>query len=57
MVAGSTYGSIDWQRSDGAVGKFWVSGAAASQIKTGQVDVSTKQYAVAQRFYDKENGD
>jgi len=56
-VAGETYGRIDWQRSDGAVAKFWISGKAASQSPTGQVDVSTKQYAVAQRIYDKENGD
>jgi hypothetical protein len=56
-AAGTTYGSVDWRRSDGAVAKFWISGTADSQSQTGQVDLSTKQYAVAQHFYDKENGD
>jgi hypothetical protein len=56
-VAGETYGSTEWKRSDGAEGKFWFSGKAASQNHTGQVSVSTRQYAVAQATYDKENGD
>jgi len=55
-IAGSTYGSVDWLRSDGASAKFWISGKAGSQSQTGQVDLSTKQYAVAQSFYDKQNG-
>ena len=55
-VAGLTSGSADWRRSDGATATFWTSGKADSQIQTGQVDLSTKQYAVAQHFYDKENG-
>jgi hypothetical protein len=55
-IAGETYGSIDWLRSDGATAKFWVSGKANSQTQTGQVELSTKQYADAQRVYDRENG-
>ena len=55
-TAGTTYGSVDWLRSDGATAKFWIFGKSDSQNQTGQVEVSTKQYTVAQRFYDKENG-
>jgi len=55
-IAGTTYGTIDWLRSDGAVARFFVSGQASSQTQTGQVQLSTKQYASAQSFYDKQNG-
>jgi hypothetical protein len=56
-AGGETYGTIEWQRGDGAVARFYISGKASSESPNGQVDLSTKQYAVAQRFYDKENGD
>ena len=55
--SGETYGSVDWLRSDGATAKFWVSGKAASQNQSGQVELSTEEYTHAQHFYDKENGD
>jgi len=54
---GTTYGTIYWRRSDGAVAKFYVSGKASSRSQTGQVELSTKLYATAQSTYDKENGD
>jgi hypothetical protein len=55
--SGETHGTVDWVRSDGATARFWMSGKAGSQQESGQIDLSTKQYAVAQDFYDKENGD
>jgi hypothetical protein len=55
--SGETHGTVDWLRSDGATARFWMSGKADSQKESGQVDLSTKQYAVAQDFYDKENGE
>jgi len=54
---GTTYGTIDWLRSDGATARFYISGKASSQNHSGQVDLSTKQYADAQHFYDKQNGE
>jgi hypothetical protein len=54
---GDTYCSVDWQRSDGATAKFWMSGKAVSQSQTGQIDISTREYTYAQHIYDKENGD
>ncbi len=55
--SGFTYGSVDWLRSDGATARFWLSGKADAQTQSGQVELSTKEYTYAQRFYDKENGD
>jgi hypothetical protein len=52
-----TYGSVEWLRTDGATATFWVSGNASSQSQSGQVDLSSKYYAYAQHFYDKENGE
>jgi len=54
--SGSTYGAENWSRSDGAVAKFWVSAQAGSQDLSGQMELSTKIFADAQAFYDKENG-
>jgi hypothetical protein len=51
-----TAGSESWERSDGATAKFWMSGKASSQTQTGEMELSTKQYATAQAFYDKEDG-
>jgi hypothetical protein len=56
-VSGVTYGTVDWLRTDGATARFWMSGKADTQNQAGQIDLSTKQYAYAQHFYDKENGD
>jgi hypothetical protein len=55
--SGTTSGSEEWLRSDGATGTFWLSTPATSQSVSGQVEVSTKEYTVAQRYYDKQNGD
>jgi hypothetical protein len=53
---GETSGKTDWLRSDGATARYWLSGNASAQDIGGQVDLSTRQYTQAQRFYDKENG-
>ena len=46
----------NWLRSDGATADFFMSGKAASGDLSGEVELSTREYAAAQRFYDKENG-
>jgi hypothetical protein len=51
-----TFGAENWLRSDGATAKFLMSGKAASGDLSGEVELSTKEYTVAQRFYDQENG-
>jgi len=51
-----TYETVDWLRSDGATATFWMSGKASSQNRSGQIDLSTQQYAYAQHVYDQENG-
>jgi hypothetical protein len=53
---GDTHGAQEWKRDDGAMAKFWLSGKADSQHETGEMELSTKQYADAQAFYDKEDG-
>jgi hypothetical protein len=53
---GSTYGTVNWSRSDGAIAKFMVTGKAASQDLSGQMELSTKRYADAQAFFLKEDG-
>jgi hypothetical protein len=45
----------DWLRSDGATARFWMSGKAATN-ESGEVDLSTRDYAEAQRILDKQNG-
>jgi hypothetical protein len=54
--SGSTYGAQNWSRSDGAVAKFWVNAQAGSQDLSGQMEISTKLFAAAQAFYDRQNG-
>ncbi len=54
--SGETAGREDWQRSDGATATFWVSRKAGSEGQSGEMELSTKQYASAQHFYDQENG-
>jgi hypothetical protein len=51
-----TSGIENWTRSDGATAKFFISGKASSEELSGELELSTKEYTVAQRFYDKENG-
>jgi len=51
-----TAGTENWLRSDGATANFFMSGKAASGELSGEVELSTKEYTVAQHFYDKENG-
>ena len=46
----------NWLRSDGATANFLMSGKAASGDLSGEVELSTKEYTLAQHFYDKENG-
>jgi hypothetical protein len=46
----------NWLRSDGATANFFMSGKAASGDLSGEVELSTKEYTLAQRIYDKENG-
>ena len=36
--------------------KFWVTGKAGSQELSGQMELSTKRFADAQAFFDKQNG-
>ena len=54
--SGSTSGAENWSRSDGAVAKFWVTGKAGTQNLAGQMELSTKKFADAQAFFDKQNG-
>ena len=51
-----TAGAIGWKRDDGATATFWLSGKAASQNQSGEMELSTKQYATAQAYWDKEDG-
>jgi hypothetical protein len=54
---GDTRGYEDWKRDDGqATARFWESGKADAQTTTGEMELSTKQYADAQAYYDKEDG-
>jgi hypothetical protein len=52
----TTYGSETWLRSDGATATFWLSGSAKSQTESGEVELSTRDYAAAQRALDRQNG-
>ncbi len=54
--SGSTSGLENWLRSDGAIAKFWVTGKAGSRDLFGQMELSTKRFADAQAFFDKEDG-
>jgi hypothetical protein len=55
-IAGSSYGTENWSRSDGAIAKFWITGKAGSREMSGQMELSTKRFADAQAFFDKQNG-
>jgi hypothetical protein len=55
--ADETYEAENWLRSDDATAVFTMTGKASSRSLSGQLELSTKQYADAQHFYDKENGD
>jgi hypothetical protein len=54
--SGSTYGTENWSRSDGAIAKLWLTGKATSRDLSGQLELSTKRYADTQAFYDKQDG-
>ena len=54
--SGSTYGAENWLRSDGAIARFWITGKAGSTDVSGQMELSTKKFADAQAFFDKQNG-
>jgi hypothetical protein len=54
--SGSTYGTETWSRSDGAMAKFYVTGKAGSPDLSGQMELSTKRFADAQAYFDKQDG-
>jgi len=54
--SGTTYGTEKWSRSDGAIAKFWVTAKAGSQDMSGQMELSTKRFADAKAFFDKQDG-
>jgi hypothetical protein len=54
--SGSTYGTENWLRSDGAIAKFYVTGKAGSPDLSGQMELSTRRFADAQAFFDKQDG-
>ena len=55
-ISGSTSGVETWSRSDGAIAKFWVTGKAGSKDVSGQMELSTRRFADAQAFFDKQDG-
>ena len=55
--SGVTSGTEDWVRSDGVAARFWLSGKSDSQTISGETEISTKEYTVAQRYFDQQNGD
>ena len=55
-ISGATSGTENWSRSDGAIAKFWVTGKAGSDDLSGQMELSTKRFADAQAFFDKQDG-
>ncbi len=55
-ISGATSGTETWARSDGAIAKFWVTGKAGSKDLSGQMELSTKRFADAQAFFDKQDG-
>jgi hypothetical protein len=55
-ISGSTSGMENWSRSDGVTAKFWLSGQAGSKDIAGQMELSTKRFADAQAYFDKQDG-
>ncbi len=53
--SGNSYGTESWSRSDGAIAKFWVTGKAGSQDLSGQMELSSKRFADAQAYFDKQD--
>ena len=51
-----TAGKESWLRSDGATAICWMSGKLKSIHGWGEIDLSTKQYASAQRDLDQRDG-
>ena len=51
-----TSGMQSWLRSDGATAICWMSGKLTTQHGWGEIDLSTKQYADAQRALDRQDG-
>ncbi len=51
-----TSGVQSWLRSDGAIATCWMSGRLTTEHGWGEIDLSTKQYADAQRDLDRQNG-
>jgi hypothetical protein len=51
-----TLGSQRWLRSDGATAICWMSGKLTTHLKWSEIDISTRQYAAAQRNLDQQDG-
>jgi hypothetical protein len=45
----------EWVRSDGAIARLWLSGEKAEN-ESGEIELSTREYAAAQRNLDKQDG-
>jgi hypothetical protein len=50
-----TYRTEEWIRSDGVTAKCWMSGKAKTGNESGEIELSTSNYASAQRELDKQN--
>ncbi len=51
----NTSGSEQWRRSDGANAVCWLAGKLTFQHGWGEIDLSTEQYAAAQRALDRQD--
>jgi hypothetical protein len=51
-----TSGKQIWRRSDGATAICWMSGKIKVNHGWGEIDLSTKEYAAAQRDLDRQDG-
>jgi hypothetical protein len=54
--SGITAGSETWLRSDRAIATFSVLGKTGSTALAGEIELSTRQYAEAKAFFDKQDG-
>lgn len=54
--SGSTYGTVNWSRSDGATAKIYLQGKSSAQDLSGQMELSTRKFADTQAFFDKRDG-
>jgi hypothetical protein len=54
--SGITAGSENWVRSDRAIATFSVLGKTGSPALSGEIELSTRPYADAKAFFDKQDG-